>query len=127
MILKRDASRQEDVHWHFITNFAHRVLIPRLPYASKTNTDRKTFKNVFHFFSPKHIVKSSMSRELCMLPGKTRSDTTDVLAASAAFFCAVSHGTQGEPSVSVSFFCFLYLSLKRENMDFSQIACILRG
>ena len=52
MILKRDASRQEDVHWRFITNIAHRFLIPRLPYASKTNTDRKKFKNVFHFFPP---------------------------------------------------------------------------
>ena len=54
-----------------------------------------------------------MSREVCMLPGKSRSDNTDVLAASAAFFCAVSHGTQGEPSVSVSFL-LLFISFIKE-------------
>ena len=53
-----------------------------------------------------------------MLPGKTRSDNIDVLAASATFFCAVSRVTQGEHSISVSFLLLFIPFIKESGYGF---------
>ena len=64
-----------------------------------------------------------------MLPGKTYSDYTHVLAASAAISCAGSHSvvTQGEHSVSVSFLLlFMSFILDRGYGFFSDSMCMNR-